>query len=537
MKLENQLRLKKEILMNMTKALRFLAICAISVAFATIASAQVNTSIHSPGAIATSPNGGPVTLAGGVARVGSFASPSLILGPRAIPSATAATTAATGPNYSLFSCQVTGEMPAGESCYDPYQIRHAYNIDTLINAGFDGKGKTIVIIDAFQSPNIVLELNTYIAFYGLPSLNGLGGASNSSLGTFTQIAPNGLTPFDPTNQDQVGWAEEITLDVLWAHAIAPGANIKLVLSKSDADADIQSAREYVVANHLGDVISQSFGENESCMDPSLVEQQHQSFAKATVNNTTIFASTGDNGAGQPTCDGLSLVQAASSPATDPLVTAVGGTELHAAGYCFTVLGCNPATSPLPGTFQGEVAWNESGIGATGGGFSVLYDEPSYQKGTIHGGKQRGVPDVSYNAAVLHGVLTYLNIPGIPAGFYLFGGTSAGSPQWSAILAIADQKAGSDLGFINKALYHIGQAPPHYSASFFDVTSGNNSFAGVTGFNAGKGWDPATGLGSPTTDQLVSYLMQFVSPGDGTSAIAQSAHMKGNPSAPGQQKPH
>ena len=87
----------------------------------------------------------------------------------------------------------------------------------------------------------------------------------------------------------------------------------------------------------------------------------------------------------------------------------------------------------------------------------LYDEPSYQKGTIHGGKQRGVPDVSYNAAVDHGVLTYLDIPGIPAGMYLFGGTSAGSPQWAAIVAIADQKAGYDLGFINKALYHIGQA--------------------------------------------------------------------------------
>jgi subtilase family serine protease len=388
-----------------------------------------------------------------------------------------------------------------------------------------------------SSPRTLLELNTFIAFYGLPSLNGLGGPSNPGLGTFTQIAPNGLTPFDPTNQDQVGWAQEITLDVLWAHAIAPGANIKLVLSKSDADADIQSAREYVVANNLGDVISQSFGENESCMDPSLVEQQHQSFAKATVNNTTIFASTGDNGAGQPTCDDSSLVQAASSPASDPLVTAVGGAELDAAGYCFTVFGCNPATSPLPGTFQGEVAWNEPGIGATGGGFSVLYDEPSYQQGTIHGGKQRGVPDVSYTAAVLHGVLTYLNIPGIPAGFYLFGGTSVGSPQWSAILAIADQKAGNDLGFINKALYHIGQAPPHYSVSSFDVTSGNNSFAGVTGFNAGKGWDPTTGLGSPTTDQLVTYLMQFVSPGDGTSAIAQSAHAKGKPSAPGQQKPH
>jgi subtilase family serine protease len=221
------------------------------------------------------------------------------------------------------------------------------------------------------------------------------------------------------------------------------------------------------------------------------------------------------------------------------VTGVGGTELHAARYCLTALGCNPAANPAPGTYQGEIVWNEPGIGATGGGFSVLYDEPSYQQGTIHGGKQRGVPDVSYNAAVLHGVLTYLNIPGIPAGFYLFGGTSAGSPQWAAILAIADQKAGYNLGFINRALYHIGQAPPHYSASLHDVTSGNNaaSFTGVAGFNAGPGWDATTGLGSPKADQLVDYLIQLVSSGDGNSAIAQSAHAHGNPSKPGRVKPH
>ena len=217
-----------------------------------------------------------------------------------------------------------------------------------------------------------------------------------------------------------------------------------------------------------------------------------------------------------------------------------------------------ATNPAPGTYQGEIAWNEgppfgdfqADFGstlATGGGFSVLYDEPSYQQGTIHGGKQRGVPDVAYNAAVLHGVLTYLNIPGVPAGFYRFGGTSAGSPQWAAILAIADEQAGNNLGFINKALYHIGQAKSHYAASFHDVTSGTNSAVEydssnnpvtVLGFNAGSGWDATTGLGSPTTDQLVNYLMQFVSPGDGTAAIAGSKpHPQGKPSAPGQMKPH
>ena len=460
----------------------------------------------------------------------SVLSPMLQLGPQAIPAAAAA-----GANYGLFTCQV-GLSSA--TCYDPYEMRHAYNVDRLINAGLDGTGKTIVIIDSFQSPNIVAELNFFISFYGLASLNGLGGAPNPSLGTFTQIAPDGLTPFVVGNSNMTGWAEEITLDVLWSHAIAPGANITLVLAKSNNDADLLSALQYAVANNLGDVISQSFGENESCEDPSLLAQQHQVFAEATAKNITIFASAGDNGAGQASCDGSALVQAASTPASDPLVTAVGGTELHAAPYCLTVLGCDPTTNPAAGTYQGEIVWNEAGIGATGGGFSVISNEPSYQQGTIHGGKQRGESDVSYNSAVLHGVLTYLDIPGLPVSFYLFGGTSAGSPQWAAITAIADQFAGRDLGFINRALYHIGQAQSRYSADLFDVTSGNNSFDGVTGFNAAPGWDATTGLGSPSATNLVLDLMQFVSAGDGTAAIAGSApHARGNPSAPGQMKPH
>jgi len=476
-----------------------------------------------------------VPLAGGADRGGSLAAPFLKVGPQATP----ANAASPSPNYSLFTCQVIGLSP-NTTCYDPYQIRHAYNTDALIDAGIDGRGKTIVIVDAFQSPNIVQQLNFYNTFYGLPSLNGLGGAPSPSLGTFTQVAPDGLTPFVPGNPNMTGWAEEISLDVLWAHAIAPGANITLVLAKSNDDADILSATKYAVDNNLGDIISQSFGENESCMDPNLLAQQHQVFADATAKNITLFASAGDDGAAQLTCDGSALVKAVSTPAADQLVTAVGGTELHAARYCLTALNCDPSQNPPPGTYQGEVVWNEvsTGFGATGGGFSLVFDEPSYQQGTIHGGKQRGAPDVSYSAAVLHGVLTYLNIPGISPGMYLFGGTSAGSPQWAAILAIADQQAGYNLGFINKALYHIGQAKQHYAASFFDITSGNNSIGSIVGFNAGPGWDASTGLGSPMTDGIVGELIQFVSPGDGTSAIAGSKpHPNGNPSAPGHQKPH
>jgi subtilase family serine protease len=425
-------------------------------------------------------------------------------------------------------------------------MRHAYQIDSLINAGYNGTGHTIVIVDAFQNPNLVSQVAFYDAFYGLPAIS------------LTQIAPDGLTPFVPGDPNMTGWAEEISLDVEWAHAIAPGANIVLVLAKSNMDADILSALKYAVDNNLGDVISMSFGENESCVDPVLLSGYHDAFAAATTKNITLFASSADQGAALQTCDGNSWVKAVSSPASDPLVTGVGGTELHAADYCLTVLGCNPATHPLPGTYQSEIVWNEGlpfgdfgnvfGFGtlSTGGGFSVLFDEPPYQQGTIHGGTQRGVPDVAYNAAVLHGVLTYLNIPGIPAGFYRFGGTSAGSPQWAAITAIMNQKAGKRLGFLNLGIYLIGTNSTAYPASFHDITSGTNSAlefdssnnpVTITGFAAGVGWDATTGFGSPISSSAVDYLIANVTPSDGTAAINQTKpkpHPK--PIVPGHMNP-
>lgn len=456
------------------------------------------------------------------------------------PEALDGSTAGAAPQYSLFKCQVG--LSVGQ-CYDPYQMRHAYQLDSLISAGYDGTGHTIVIVDAFQNPNLAAQVATYDAFYGLPAI------------ALTQIAPDGLTPFVPGDANMTGWAEEISLDVEWAHAIAPGANIVLVLAKSNNDPDLLSAIQYAVDNNLGDVISMSFGENESCVDPAILSAYHHAFRAAKQQGMTLFASAGDQGAAQMTCDGNSWVKAASSPAGEPLVSAVGGTELHAADYCLASLGCNPATAPLPGTYEGEIAWNEgppygdfqadfSSSLATGGGFSVLYDEPSFQKGTIHGGKQRAVPDVAYNAAVLHGVLTYLDIPGIPAGFYRFGGTSAGSPQWAAITVMANQKAEARLGFLNSAIYHIGRVDKAFSASFNDITSGVNSVVefdssgnpvNVVGFAAGIGWDPTTGFGSPAAS-LVHYLIKYASEGDGNEDD-QEAKPHPKPNVPGSMDPH
>src|SRR4029077_5849185 len=162
---------------------------------------------------------------------------------------------------------------------------------------------------------------------------------------------------------------------------------------------------------------------------------------------------------------------------------------------------------------------------------------------LHGGHQRAVPDVAYNGAILHGVLTFLNIPGVPTGFFRFGGTSCGAPQWAAITAIMNQKAGARLGFLNKAFYDIGKH--RNQASFHDITSGTNS-AGefdssnnlviVTGFSAGTGWDATTGFGSPIGPSVVDALIHGVSPGDARSAIA-TTNAHGNPSVPGHMKPH
>ena len=475
--------------------------------------------------------------------------PMLHKGPKALP---ANVTTINKPDYGLKTCQVVGATNG--DCYDPYQIRTAYGIDKLISAGLTGKGRTIVIIDAYDSPNIAAELNYFDSFYGLPGLNGLGAAFDANLGTFTKVAPDGLTPWDDTDGNMIGWAEEISLDVEWAHAIAPGANITLVLSATNDDASMLSATKYAVEQNLGDVISQSFGEDESCVDSQIMKAEHALFVQATNKHITLLASSGDDGAAQATCNGNSYSKAASSPASDPLVTAVGGTDLTAAYYCLASLSCNPATHPAPGTYQGEVAWNETFFYdppdntlpysiASGGGYSRLYKAPFFQTLALKGKKQRGEPDVAYNAAVMDGVLTWIDIPGDgDPWMYRFGGTSAGSPQWAAIVAIADQKAGKRLGFINQALYLYSISPSKYAALFHDITIGNNSVinfdadlnpTSVTGFNATKGWDAVTGLGSPKVDALVSFLTKYtLSYADGTKAINSS-----NPASIGRSGPH
>jgi subtilase family serine protease len=381
---------------------------------------------------------------------------------------------------AVFSCQTT--KPA--TCYGPDQIRHAYGIDKLGRQGVNGQGTTIVIVDAFQSPTIRHDLANFNSAFGLPAAN------------LRIIAPQGLTPFDQADADQVGWAGEISLDVEWAHAVAPRAKIDLVLAKSDEDADIRAALGFVAAHHLGNVVSQSYGEAEQCTAVSL----HRIFARMVANGTTVLASSGDDGAAQPSCDGTSWVKAASTPASDPLVTGIGGTALFADG--------------VTGAYRYETVWNEPDLPAAGGsGFSSVFPEPAFQRQVQHSGR-RSVPDVSYNAAVHEGVLVAWSSSGEGRDlFWVFGGTSSGSPQWAGLVAMANQVAHHRLGDINPALYQFGTSRA-YRFLFHDVTRGNTSVTlpdaagnavSIGGPSAHRGWDFATGFGSPKADVLVPAL--------------------------------
>lgn len=371
----------------------------------------------------------------------------------------------------------------GLACYTPAEIRQAYNVP----ASATGAGQTIVIVDAYGSPTVQSDLHTFDVAMGLPDP------------TLNIIYPGGSPTFNPLqNHDEAGWASETSLDVQWSHALAPAATIDLVVAANNAGNVLNNAVSYAVQNHLGNVLSMSYGSAEAAIsgggNNSQLQQAHANFVAAQAAHMSLFASAGDNGA----TDGTSVVSA-DYPASDPLVTAVGGTNLF---------------TNSKGAYSSETVWNDGDncpfgctdgvFGATGGAPSVIFPAPSYQS-ALSGNSARTTADVGYNASVYTSVLVYLGFyGGSNNGFYFFGGTSEGAPQWAAITADADQAAGHALGFLNPTLYAIGANKSEYAADFHDITVGDNGFEGP-GFPAGKGYDMPTGLGSPNVANLIHTL--------------------------------
>jgi subtilase family serine protease len=365
----------------------------------------------------------------------------------------------------------------GLACYTPPLIHTAYNIPST----FDGTGQTIVIVDAYGSPTVRQDLHIFDQAVGLsdPVLN--------------IIYPGGKPVYNPLqSHNETSWAAETSLDVQWAHAIAPGATIDLVIAANNGGIVLDDAVRYAIAHHLGSVISLSWGAPEAAIRGNNIQlmQAHQNFQAAQAASISVFAAAGDFGASN-----LFSITNALYPASDPLVTAVGGTNLF---------------MDDSGNYQSEDVWNDSdaalcpfgctaGIfGATGGSPSLIFSAPPFQQ-AVSGNPMRSTADVAYNASVYTGILVYLGfVPPAQQGFYFFGGTSEGAPQWAAITALANQAAGHALGYLSPALYAAA------SSNFHDITVGENGFFGP-GFSAGPGYDYPTGLGSPDVASVITAL--------------------------------
>ena len=361
-------------------------------------------------------------------------------------------------------------------CYSPRAYEVAYGVAPLLRRGIDGSGETVVMPELASSPpatDIRKDLATFDSKFGLPP---------ARLHVVSTIARS-KTPYLADD-------EEVE-DTEMVHAIAPGATLDIVLVPQDAtssSANFTAAATKViqagVAGHAA-VISVSASDGEQVVTRAEVAAMHAALEQARDHHVTFVASSGDTGAisdnGPP--------RQVSLPASDPLVLAVGGTILD-------------ATQPT-GTYLGEMAWN-GGTDASGGGHSKLFPRPIYQDGVARIGATRGVPDVAANADRS----TAMAIEYSDGEFRAATGTSAATPLWAGVIALADQEAGQHLGFVNPAIYAIARSPAYHQA-FHDVVTGDNSVlwpAGVyVGYSAGPGWDPVTGWGSPDAQYLVPLL--------------------------------
>ena len=332
--------------------------------------------------------------------------------------------------------------------YAPGQIRTAYRVNSLPSQ-YQGAGETIAIVDAYSDPKIVSDLATADVYASIPAPP-----------SFTIINQNGAT--SPLPSGNTDWGVEISLDVEWAHSIAPAANLLLVEANSSSLSDLLKAVDTAASYPGVSVVSMSWGSSEFSSESSY---DSNFTTPAGHTGVTFVASSGDSGG------------VVEWPAASPNVLSVGGTTL---------------SLNSDNTWKSETAWSGSG-----GGVSRYEPSPSYQSGM--GYSQRATPDVSYDANPntgfdIYDTYGYGGVMGV-------GGTSAGAPQWAALVAIADEMAGHNLDGASQTLPAIyNTAHSAYSSNFHDITSG------TAGRNrAGTGFDLVTGWGSPIADSIVPAI--------------------------------
>jgi subtilase family serine protease len=427
------------------------------------------------------------TRSGGAARrltVASVAVAATVTACLAAGSASAASARpATARGVHPASAVQSGPVSCGPpdyfiQCYTPGEYQVAYGVAPLLKHGISGQGETVVVpelaeLQGRDFTDIRQDLTTFDHRFGLPA---------AKLKVITTMAGAGA-PY-------VAGTEEVE-DTEIVHAIAPGATLDVVLVPHNAVASAANFTAAVIGTiraaiaQRAAVISISGSHAEHLFSPAQVARLHSALQQAARRHVTVVASSGDTGA---ISDNGPPVQV-SLPASDPLVLGVGGTAMDA--------------SFATGAYQGEMAWN-SDTSASGGGYSSLFRRPSYQDGVPRADRMRGVPDVAADADSLT-AMTLLFTGGVP---YPAQGTSAATPLWAAVIALADQDAGHHLGFVNPAIYQIARSPAYHRA-FHDVVTGDNSVFWstglVVGYRATAGWDPVTGWGSPDARNLVPLL--------------------------------
>ncbi|UIF84563.1 S53 family peptidase [Cupriavidus sp. UYPR2.512] len=336
----------------------------------------------------------------------------------------------------------------------PARVRRAYGFDNISN---QGEGMVIGIVDAYDHPRIESDLGVFSSTFGLPPCT-------TSNGCFRKIYASGSKP-----RSDAGWSLEISMDVEWAHAIAPKAQILLVEAASSSFGDLMNAVDMAVQNGAS-AVSMSFGATEFSL-----ESNYDSHFKSS--GVTFLASSGDSGYGS------------EYPAASAFVVAVGGTTLNA---------------DLAGNYIGESAWSGSG-----GGLSAYEPEPDGQMvWPLPYAAKRGIPDVAYNGNPTTGFAVYdsVNYQG-RSGWFQVAGTSAGAPQWAGLFAIANSvrvaagKPTLSAGY--NTLYAIGKNA--YGSAYNDVATGSNGSCGTICYASG-GYDYVTGLGSPRAAVLVQSML-------------------------------
>ncbi len=368
---------------------------------------------------------------------------------------------------------VRGNATSAPVGYSPPQIRHAYGFDQLTG---DGTGQIIAIIDAYDDPTAASDLQTFINYFHLKQMYGLPNTSTCTVGG--NLHPCFQKVYAQTKpRTDSGWALEISLDIQWAHAIAPGADILLVEAKNNFLSSLLGAVSVAVKNGAK-AVSMSWGGSEFSSESSYDSYFNQV-------GVTFTASSGDSGSG------------VIWPSASPYVVGVGGTTL-------------PLDSS--GTLTGsETAWSGSG-----GGISAYELEPGYQTSYFANdgtstNSHRGVPDVAYDADPSTGVAVYDSTPySGQTGWFQVGGTSVGAPQWAALIVLADQTRSSG------SLSTTPQSSPLYNAAsltvigigsyaydYRDIISGSNGTCSLC--TAVTGYDFVTGLGTPQANNLVPYL--------------------------------